>query len=118
MGLNCEPVVRNKKTMVLSKAQHRCPWHEIIIRHREARKFADGDTEVVVATDATGMGMNLPIRRIVFLQTIKFDGVDGPQEHQKEKRKQISSSHSLDEKTVGLLYHKSYYHNKCRIPLI
>ncbi len=46
------------------------------VRHREAKKFADGNTEVVVATDAIGMGMNLPIRRIVFLQTIKFDGVD------------------------------------------
>ncbi|WP_408072312.1 helicase-related protein [Butyrivibrio sp. JL13D10] len=46
------------------------------VRHREARKFADGDTDVVVATDAIGMGMNLPIRRIVFLQTIKFDGID------------------------------------------
>ena len=46
------------------------------VRHREAKKFAEGETEVVVATDAIGMGMNLPIRRIVFLQTIKFDGVD------------------------------------------
>ncbi len=46
------------------------------VRHREAKKFAEGETDVVVATDAIGMGMNLPIRRIVFLQTIKFDGVD------------------------------------------
>nr|MCR5404395.1 helicase [Butyrivibrio sp.] len=45
------------------------------VRHREAGKFADRETDVVVATDAIGMGMNLPIRRIVFLQTIKFDGV-------------------------------------------
>jgi ATP-dependent RNA helicase SUPV3L1/SUV3 len=45
------------------------------VRHREAGKFAAGETDVVVATDAIGMGMNLPIRRIVFLQTIKFDGV-------------------------------------------
>ncbi len=45
------------------------------VRHREAGKFADGITDVVVATDAIGMGMNLPIRRIVFLQTVKFDGV-------------------------------------------
>ncbi len=44
------------------------------VRHREAGKFADGVTDVVVATDAIGMGMNLPIRRVVFLQTIKFDG--------------------------------------------
>jgi ATP-dependent RNA helicase SUPV3L1/SUV3 len=45
------------------------------VRHREAGKFADGTTDVVVATDAIGMGMNLPIRRVVFLQTIKYDGV-------------------------------------------
>ena len=45
------------------------------VRHREAGKFADGVTDVVVATDAIGMGMNLPIRRVVFLQTIKYDGV-------------------------------------------
>lgn len=44
------------------------------VRHREARKFADGETDVVVATDAIGMGMNLPIRRIVFLETFKYDG--------------------------------------------
>ena len=32
-------------------------------------------TEVVVSTDAIGMGLNLPIRRIVFIETRKFDGV-------------------------------------------
>ena len=46
------------------------------VRHREAGKFADGVTDVVVATDAIGMGMNLPIRRVVFLQTIKYDGIN------------------------------------------
>lgn len=46
------------------------------VRHREAGKFASGVTDVVVATDAIGMGMNLPIRRVVFLETIKFDGVE------------------------------------------
>lgn len=45
------------------------------VRHREAGKFAEGETDVVVATDAIGMGMNLPIRRVVFLQTVKYDGV-------------------------------------------
>ncbi len=44
------------------------------VRHREAGKFAEGATDVVVATDAIGMGMNLPVRRIVFLETVKFDG--------------------------------------------
>ena len=45
------------------------------VRHREAEQFASGATDVVVATDAIGMGMNLPIRRVVFLETTKFDGV-------------------------------------------
>ncbi len=44
------------------------------VRHEEARKFAEGESQVVVATDAIGMGMNLPIRRVVFLETVKFDG--------------------------------------------
>lgn len=44
------------------------------VRHREAERFARGETKVVVATDAIGMGMNLPIRRVVFLQQLKFDG--------------------------------------------
>ena len=44
------------------------------VRHKEAEKFASGQTKVLVATDAIGMGLNLPIRRIVFLQYAKFDG--------------------------------------------
>ncbi len=44
------------------------------VRHNEARKFAEGETELLVATDAVGMGMNLPIQRIVFLEMQKFDG--------------------------------------------
>ena len=45
------------------------------VRQNEADRFANGETKVVVATDAVGMGLNLPIRRIVFLETSKFDGV-------------------------------------------
>ncbi len=44
------------------------------VRHEEARKFDAGETDVIVATDAIGMGMNLPIRRIVFAEQEKFDG--------------------------------------------
>ncbi len=44
------------------------------IRRRQMRLFLQGETEVVVATDAIGMGLNLPVRRIVFIQTEKFDG--------------------------------------------
>ncbi|MCH5249039.1 MAG: helicase [Lachnospiraceae bacterium] len=43
-------------------------------RREQVRLFSEGINEVVVATDAIGMGINLPIRRIVFMNTIKFDG--------------------------------------------
>ena len=44
------------------------------IRRRQIRIFAEGQTRIVVSTDAIGMGLNLPVRRIVFVQTDKFDG--------------------------------------------
>lgn len=44
-------------------------------RREEVRKFASGETKVVVATDAIGMGVSLPIRRVIFCKTKKYDGV-------------------------------------------
>ena len=44
------------------------------VRHKEAEKFSSGKTKVVVATDAIGMGLNMPIKRVVFLKTSKYDG--------------------------------------------
>lgn len=44
------------------------------VRHKQAEDFANGKTDVVVATDAIGMGMNLPIKRVVFLEQTKYDG--------------------------------------------
>ena len=46
------------------------------VRQHEVDRLASGETKVVVATDAIGMGMNLPIRRIVFCATRKFDGTE------------------------------------------
>ncbi|MGR3764458.1 helicase-related protein [Rossellomorea sp. NS-SX7] len=43
-------------------------------RKRQMMQFINGKTKVIVATDAIGMGLNLPIRRIVFLENDKFDG--------------------------------------------
>ena len=43
-------------------------------RKRQIELFNRGETSVVVATDAIGMGLNLPIRRIVILENEKFDG--------------------------------------------
>ena len=44
------------------------------VRRDQAVRFMDGDAEVVVSTDAIAMGMNLPIERVVFLESEKYDG--------------------------------------------
>lgn len=44
------------------------------VREREARRFAGGDADILVATDAIGMGLNLPIERVVFTAIQKYDG--------------------------------------------
>ncbi|MEI7443712.1 MAG: helicase-related protein [Burkholderiales bacterium] len=44
------------------------------VRRREAERFATGAAPVLVATDAIGMGLNLPIRRVLFSTLAKFDG--------------------------------------------
>lgn len=45
-------------------------------RKAETERFLNGETQVVVATDAIGMGLNLPVKRVVFLETEKFDGYE------------------------------------------
>jgi ATP-dependent RNA helicase SUPV3L1/SUV3 len=46
------------------------------VRKREAERFASGQSHILVATDAIGMGLNLPIRRVLFSTMTKFDGQD------------------------------------------
>ncbi|MCP4912484.1 MAG: hypothetical protein GY909_05150 [Oligoflexia bacterium] len=36
------------------------------VRREQARKFDEGETDIMVSTDAIAMGMNLPIKRVVF----------------------------------------------------
>ncbi len=43
-------------------------------RKRQVERFLSGESRVLVTTDAVGMGMNLPIRRIVFMDVVKYDG--------------------------------------------
>lgn len=43
-------------------------------RKRQIDRFNRGESTVVVSTDAIGMGLNLPIQRIVFMENEKFDG--------------------------------------------
>jgi ATP-dependent RNA helicase SUPV3L1/SUV3 len=44
------------------------------VRREEARRFRSGETEILVATDCIGMGLNLPIKIIIFSEVEKFDG--------------------------------------------
>jgi len=45
-------------------------------RRKQMEGFLNGEMEYIVSTDAIGMGLNLPIRRIIFMETEKFDGVE------------------------------------------
>lgn len=58
-------------------------------RQEQVRLFTEGVHQVVVATDAIGMGINLPIRRIVFMNTMKFDGT-GKRKLNAEEIRQIA----------------------------
>jgi hypothetical protein len=50
------------------------------VRRAEAARFRNGEAEVLVATDAIGMGLNIgPLRRVVFSTLRKFDGVQDRQ---------------------------------------
>jgi ATP-dependent RNA helicase SUPV3L1/SUV3 len=42
------------------------------VRREQARKFDEGETDIMVSTDAIAMGMNLPVERIVFSALSKF----------------------------------------------
>ena len=43
-------------------------------RRKQMEGFLAGEMRYVVSTDAIGMGLNLPIRRIIFMESSKFDG--------------------------------------------
>ncbi len=45
------------------------------VRRAESERFNSGAADILVATDAIGMGLNLPIRRVIFSNIHKFDGV-------------------------------------------
>ena len=45
------------------------------VRRHESERFCTGQADILVATDAIGMGLNLPIRRVIFANIHKFDGL-------------------------------------------
>lgn len=44
------------------------------VRKKQYEQFINKETKILISTDAIGMGVNLPIRRIIFLDIKKFDG--------------------------------------------
>ncbi|HOY69367.1 MAG TPA: helicase-related protein [Methylotenera sp.] len=44
------------------------------VRRTESERFNSSAADILVATDAIGMGLNLPIRRVIFSNIYKFDG--------------------------------------------
>ncbi len=44
------------------------------VRRRQSDRFANGETDICIATDAVGMGLNLPADYVVFYETEKYDG--------------------------------------------
>lgn len=46
------------------------------VRRAQAQRFRDGEADIVVATDALAMGLNMPISRVVMTTAIKFNGVE------------------------------------------
>ena len=46
------------------------------VRRKQADRFAVGETEICIATDAVGMGLNLPADYVCFYEVEKYDGRD------------------------------------------
>ncbi|AMD22565.1 HHL205Cp [Eremothecium sinecaudum] len=46
------------------------------IRAKQAAMFNSGESEILVASDAIGMGLNLSIKRVIFLENSKFNGTE------------------------------------------
>jgi len=44
------------------------------VRQAQAERFMSGETQIVVGTDAIGMGLNTPARRVIFTTASKWDG--------------------------------------------
>lgn len=44
------------------------------VRRKQYGEFISGENKILITTDAIGMGVNLPLKRIIFMDTRKFDG--------------------------------------------
>lgn len=69
---------------LIEKYRMECQGHKVSIiygslppevKKEQMEKFKNGETDVVVSTDAIAMGINLPCDNIIFRDTTKFDGI-------------------------------------------
>ncbi len=44
------------------------------VRRKQYEQFINKETKILICTDAIGMGVNLPIKRIIFMDIKKYDG--------------------------------------------
>ena len=49
------------------------------VRREQARRFREGEADIMVATDAVGMGLNLPAHTLCFYTDEKYDGIQNRQ---------------------------------------
>ncbi len=97
------------------------------VRREEARRFREGETDLLIATDAIAMGLNLPIKTLLFSKAMKFDG-------EKDRELTASEIHQIsgragryglnEEGFVGALYsdvlniiHKNFYKEAKKIEI-
>lgn len=73
-----KPVILEMKTYIERNTGLRCAVIYGALppetRAQEAQRFNDGHYDVVVASDAIGMGLNLKINRVIFTTTKKYNG--------------------------------------------
>ena len=73
------------------------------VRRRQADRFAAGETEICVATDAVGMGLNLPADVVCFYEVEKFDGKNDRQLYPSEVHQIGGRAGRFGMSTTGLI---------------
>ena len=77
-------IVAFSRREVLSLKQQLAPKYNVSVvygnlspevRREEARRFRTQESKILIATDAIAMGLNLPIKTILFAKDNKFDGL-------------------------------------------
>lgn len=72
-------------------------------RIAQSENFKNGLTDILVSTDVIGMGLNLPIKRLIFETMDKFDGVNN-RSLTKDEFKQIAGRSGRYQQTGEVAY--------------